>query len=248
MDKRGCGAVQRSDFYEATTEHVTLEMRRTITRADLHARFRTSSAALTFDELLNRMWPTATDADRKMMTQWTKLYGASQLLQKESFQGTHHDLKQIFDLLDMDGSQTLSMSEMVRARILTKEEARDLLKNWSKEFGGGNDDLETHLANRKKSSFNTDKSLCFSDFCLLMQKPLTEKYASKEEEGSVKQEFTWDGLCRQAFGASKKKVSMKSVGSTVKVINALGGFSRNKNAFTPRTNNSLTPRTGAKAA
>lgn len=240
MDKRGCKSVQRCDFYEATTEHVTLEMRRTITRGDLHARFRTSSKELSFEELLDRIWPSATDADKKMMNQWTNLHDASSYLSTDSFQGTHRDLKQIFDLLDMDGSQTLSMSEMVRARILTKDEARDLLKNWNKEFGGGSDDLETHLANRKKSGFNTDKSLSFSDFCLLMQKPLTDKYAQKGEEDSAKD--TWDVHCRQAFAASKKKVSVKTVCSTIKTINALGGFRRSEKK------NPLTPRTAAKAA
>jgi hypothetical protein len=151
------------------------------------------------------------------MSQWTKLCDASSYLSTASFQGTHHDLKQIFNLLDLDGNQTLSMSEMVRARILTKDEARNLLKSWNKEFEEGS---ESQRANGKKLGL----SLCFSDFCLLMQKPLTDKYAQKEE-GSVAND-SWDLHCRSAFQASRKKVTLKQVGGTIKAVNALGGFRR----------------------
>lgn len=216
MDKRGCGSVRRCDFYEAITEHVTLEMRRMITRGDLHDRFRSSAADMTFLELIDRIWPAATDADRKMMNQWIKLYDASVYLSTASFQGTHHDLKKFFDLLDLDGNQTLSMSELVRARILTKGEAQDLLKNWRKEFDSD------HGAGGKKLGPN----LNFGDFCLLMQKPLTEKYA-KKEEGDVAND-SWDLHCRSAFLASKKKVTLKSVGTTLKSVNAFKSVGTNR--------------------
>lgn len=221
MDKRKCGSVRRCDFYDATTEHVTLEMRRAMTRGDLHERFRTSSAALTFEELLDRIWPTATDTDKKMMKQWTKLYDASSYLSTGSFQGTHHNLKQIFDLLDLDGSQTLSMSELVRARILTKDEARNLLQAWNSEFGQGDDDCESHSTNGKTLGLN----LNFSDFCVLLQKPLTDKYVQvKSEENLVKD--SWDVHCRSAFQASKKKASLKSAGSAIRAVSKLGGLRR----------------------
>lgn len=218
MDKRGRGSVRRCDFYDATTEHVTLEMTRLIARSDLHERFRTSAAEMTFMELFNRIWPAATDADRKMVTEWTKLYDACAYLSTASFQGTHHDLKQIFNLLDLDGSQTLSMSEMVRARILTKDEARNLLKSWNKQFDEG---CDSHSAHGKRLGL----SLGFSDFCLLMQKPLTDKYGQKEEGNNPAD--SWDLHCRSAFQASKKKVSLKAAGSAIKTVNALGGFRRN---------------------
>lgn len=219
MDKRGCGSVRRCDFYEASTEHVTLEMRRTMTRGDLHERFRSSAADMTFMELLERIWPLATDADKKMMRQWAKLYDASLFLSSDSFQGTHHDLKQIFDLLDLDGSQTLSMSELVRARILTKDEAQQLLKDWHKEFSKNESSSDSQRGSGQKLSL----SLGFSDFCILVQKPLTEKYAQKQEEGLPND--SWDIHCRFAFQASKRKTreTVRSVGTRIKAVNALGG-------------------------
>lgn len=176
-------------------------------------------------ELADRIWPTVTDADTKLMKQWIKLYDASAYLSSDSFKGTHHDLKQVFNLLDVDGSQTLSISELVRARILTKGEAHHLLKSWNKKFDESDVGSDSH--NGKK---HLNLSLGFSDFCLLMQKPLTEKYAQKEEAPDAVN--SWDSLCRSSFLASKKKVTLKSIGTTIKTVHAFNsGLAARRNAL-----------------
>jgi hypothetical protein len=218
MDKRGCGSVRRCDFYEASTEHVTLDMRRTITKGDLYERFRSSAVEMTLTELLQRLWPVATDADRKLMNQWTKLYDASSFLSAGSFQGTHHELKQIFDLLDLDGSRTLSMSELVRARILTKFEAHKLMQNMQKLISTDESGSDSGSASGKQMKL----SLGFSDFCLLTQKHLTEKYVHKED-GSLPKD-SWDIHCRTAFQASAKKVTLKGAATSVKTVVGLKAF------------------------
>jgi len=189
MDKRGCGSVRRCDFYEASTEHVTLEMRRAITRGDLHERFRSSPAELKLEELLHRIWPNATDDDRKKMVNWTKLRDASTVLSDSSFKATREDLKRIFDLLDADGSQTLSMGELVRARIITKRESQNLLAKWYKAFS-------KHYESPSSKGKGESLGLDFNEFCMISKDHLYEKFVSQKEE-------TWKDSCRSAYKASR---------------------------------------------
>lgn len=200
MDQRECGSVRRCDFFEAITEHVTLEMRRTITRGDLHQRFRESASEMTLPELLGRIWPNANAGDRKTMNHWTKLRNACRVLSDPAFRGTRQDLKQIFDLLDADGSQTLSMSELIRARILTKTEAGELHKNWCQGINGKEEaDSDSGSGSVKKESPSFD----FNEFCRMMQKHLTDKYVHKEIVDK-----SWQKNCRSVFQASKAASQM----------------------------------------
>lgn len=191
MDKRGCGSVRRCDFYEASTEHLTLEMQRTIQKADLHRRFRSNAAELTLQELLGRLWPNATESDQKKMTDWTKLREASTILLDPSFQGTRQDLKRIFDLLDADGSQTLSMGELVRARIITKGESQNLLEKWYSAFS----EIDARQEARSKFGKQQSVGLNFNEFCRMTQKHLCEKYVQKDT--------TWEDQCRSAYKVSR---------------------------------------------
>lgn len=225
MDKRGCGSVRRCDFFETISEQVTLDMRRTMTRGDLHERFTSSATEMTLSELLKRIWPNATDDDRKMMKQWATLYDAFSILSSDSFQGTHRDLKQLFDLLDLDGSQTLSMSELVRARILTKDEAHQLLKNWHEKMGSVSPQGQ-----------RLTLSLSFSDFCILVQQPLTEKYGQQKKESLPDDSWDVQKDFRSAFQASKKKSvqAVSRVSTRIKAVNALSkplGFPRRSELY-----------------
>merc|ERR1711904_208200 len=189
MDKRECGSVRRCDFYEASTEYVTLEMRRTITKGNLHERFRSSPAELKLEELLHRIWPNATDDDRKKMVNWTKLRDASTVLSDSSFKATREELKRIFDLLDADGSQTLSMGELVRARIITKRESQNLLAKWYKAFS-------KHYESPSSKGKGDSLGLDFNEFCMISKDHLYEKFVSQKEE-------TWKDSCRSAYKASR---------------------------------------------
>jgi hypothetical protein len=191
MDKQQCGSIRRCDFYEASTKYVTLAMQRTITRADLHERFRSSAAELTLEELLERIWPAATDGDHKMMTAWAKLRDVSLVFSAALFQGTRQDFKRIFDLLDADGSETLSMSELVRARILTKGESLRLLKDWYKALNKHESEKDSGTGNSPKEQL----SLTFNEFCLLTRQDLEQTYTHNEDG--------WRVPCRSAFRASQ---------------------------------------------
>lgn len=200
MDKRGCGSVRRCDFYEASTAHVTLDMRRTINAANLHQRFRSNAAEMNLQELIQLVWPSATDRDKKQMNNWAKLRDASTILKDSTFQGTRQDLKQIFDLLDIEGNDMLSMSELVRARILTKAESQNLLRQWYEAFNKMPDDCSSDSGseNGKTESF----SLSFNEFCQMTQKHLCEKYVRKEN-GNI----LWAKPCRLAFETSRSAVA-----------------------------------------
>jgi len=182
MDKQGCGSVRRCDFWEAFTDHVTKEMIDTMTKAKLHQRFRASAADMTFQELLERIWPAATASDRKMMNHWARLRDVSLIISSRSFRGTRQNMKQIFDLLDADGSEMICPSELVRARILTKDELKKLMQEFHEMFGG-----------RQES-----RTLNFGEFKVIAQKHFLEKYAND----------LWEDPCRSAFQVSKKNASL----------------------------------------
>merc|ERR1719160_1972477 len=146
-------------------------MRRTITRGNLQERFRSNPAEMTLQELLRLVWPSASDEDRRQMTNWAKLRDASMILKSSAFEGSRQDLKRIFDLLDVDGSETLSLKELVRARILTKGEAHNLLNGWYRAFN-----------QESESGKRSGPSLTFNEFCLMTQKHLHDKYAQKETQ------------------------------------------------------------------
>lgn len=172
--------VRRCDFWEAFTDNRTKDVQATITRAKLHQRFRSSAAEMTLEEFIGRAWPAATDADRKMMKHWARLHDASLILLSSSFRGTPESMEQIFDLLDPEGSEMFSLSELVRAGILTKDESHKLLQDWQEKFGW-------------------ERSAPGSEFRAMMEKQLVDKYASE----------VWHSPCRSAFLVSKEKVGVR---------------------------------------
>lgn len=190
MDKQGCGTVRRCDFWEAFTDHLTREMQCTIRKAKLQQRFRASAAEMTFEELIERTWPAATDSDRKMMNHWARLHDVSLIISSPSFRGTRQNMKQIFDLLDADGSEMVSLNELVRARILTKDESKKLLQDFHEMFGRTPD----------------SRTLSFIEFKAVARKHFLEKYGHDVWEDPCR--LAWEGPCRSAFQVSKKNVSL----------------------------------------
>lgn len=200
MDKRGCGSVRRSDFYEASTEHITFDMCRTISRANLHQRYRSSAAEMTLKELVDLVWPNVSDADRIQMSNWAKLRNAWSILTDSAFQGNREELKKIFDLLNSEGDDMLSISDLVRARILTKVESQNLLAQWYKAFNKAPDDCGSDSGSETGSTENL--CLSFNEFCQMTQKHLCDKYVQKDEEDT-----SWEKPCRSAFLISKVAIA-----------------------------------------
>jgi hypothetical protein len=224
MDRRQCRSVRRCDFYEASTAHVTLEMRRTMTRGDLHERFRSSAAEMTLDELLGRAWPTLTDGDRKIMGHWAKLRDAYSVVSTSSFQGTLDDLKRIFDLLDVECSQKLSIGELVRARILTKDECQKVFKDLFKDF------------NRRSSAGDScdtsNLSLSFDKFCFMTKEHLSEKYVRKTDKSS------WALHFRSAF--QKSQAAAAKLQEDRQEYDALLGNTLSPKKMSPKFSRALT--------
>jgi Ca2+-binding EF-hand superfamily protein len=200
MDKRGCGLVRRSDFYEATTDYVTLDMRRAIARANLHQRFRSNASEMTLQELVQLIWPNVNEADKEQMSNWAKLRDAWSTLSASDFEGTRQDLKVVFDLLNIEGDDMLSISDLVRSRILTKVESQNLLREWYKVFKKAPDDSGSESGSEVAN--NENRCLSFNEFCQMTQKHLTDKYVQKDDEN-----LSWEKPCRSAFENSKIAVA-----------------------------------------
>jgi hypothetical protein len=181
MDKRNCGSIARSEFYEAITAHPTLEMRRVMKRCGLHDRFRRSNVDVSLEEFIRLIWPYASGHDMETMRHWSCLREAHSVLKEPTFVGEHADLRHIFDLLDIDGSRTISVNELLRSRILSKKDVSTLV----------------HTINV------TEKSLSFKAFCEVFIEVWKPDAHFKDVGGP---QLDWKRPVRGAFRNSKLAV------------------------------------------
>lgn len=74
------------------------------------------------------MWDDATEADLAKMVRWCQLRAAQNSLQGED-QGEVPEelLKKIFDSLDLDGDQRLSVEELYKGGVLTGQQIEKLM-------------------------------------------------------------------------------------------------------------------------
>merc|ERR1739848_270067 len=73
------------------------------------------------------MWPKATKDDMTKLLRWVQLREAQSVLREQQFRGDNNDLRKIFDLLDENGDGVLSVRELQRSAILTKDEICGLM-------------------------------------------------------------------------------------------------------------------------
>jgi hypothetical protein len=165
MDKRNRKRISRRDFLEALADETTHAKARTLRRSGLHQRFRESAADVTLEELLKLVWPKASSEDLLKMKRWVELREAQGVLRDHQFRGDNSDLRKIFDLLDENGDGSLSVRELQRSAILTKEEICDLM---------GTDRM--------------DAKLNFQDFVCFAQPHLKKMYVSPEVRARVERE------------------------------------------------------------
>lgn len=188
MDRRRVGAVSRADFYQAISDHPTLEMRRMMNRAGLLERFRNSSAELLLQEFVRLIWPAAGDSDVEQVKQWARLREAATVLKEPTFSGQREDLRRIFNILDEDGSGNLSEAEILRSRILTKEEADTLLRN----------------------AAGTKQTMRFNEFCKWTQPHFAEKYKKEDVKSPAVREEEWKKNVRRSYGKSRTNMLLES--------------------------------------
>jgi hypothetical protein len=121
--------VERNSFCKGLKGCVTLKQLSVVKRARLQERFRESAQDMTLEEFLRMHWPKTTEDDMKFLIRWCHLREA-QIVFDGCFDGNEAGeesvLRTIFDLLDVNGDERLSVEELLEAGILTSEQATKL--------------------------------------------------------------------------------------------------------------------------
>lgn len=124
MDKRRAGAIRRTDFRDALLElGCSVEFQRLANRAKLANYFKETAQDLAFEELVRRVFPTASASDMTRMLRWADLRKARNMLTRGDVAANLHD---VFNLL-LDESSIVSPAELLRAQILPRAQVLALL-------------------------------------------------------------------------------------------------------------------------
>lgn len=170
MDRGRKHKISRQDFFHPDNhKSPTLIELRTLRKARLDERFRNSAEDITLEEFLSLVFPGCSQRDLRTMKRWARLKDAQEVLRDPKFRGEAPELRRIFDLLDENGDESLSLDELERAGILTKSEIAILLR-------GGN--------NRESMRFNCN----FQEFLTVVQTHLKETYVSSETRRAMEEE------------------------------------------------------------
>jgi hypothetical protein len=171
----------RHAFLEGLKAEPTLTHLRVLRRAGLANRFRGSPSPVSMEEFFKLLWPKATKRDIKMIIGWTRLKDAYNIIHDQEFRGSVDEMREVFQMLDKDGDNTLTPAELERARIFTSDETTSLFK---------------------KYDLDGDGTLDFHEFCNMVQPSLTKKYVSESTKRQMQKEAEEDvyGEMRGAFG------------------------------------------------
>lgn len=124
MDRDQSGVIGRRDFVWALRElGAGIEFHKAANKAKLAAHFHKSARELPLEGFIRRAFPTCTDAEVTRMLRWANLRRAHNLLVSVNFKATETELSQVFAYLDEDSSGTVPLREVIRAKILSREEA-----------------------------------------------------------------------------------------------------------------------------
>lgn len=141
---------------------------RVLRKARLDERFRHSAEDITLEEFLQLVFPGCSRGDVQKMMHWARLKDAQAVLRDPKFRAEVPQLRQIFDILDENGDENLSMTELERAGILTKSEIAALLRG----------------SNRDSVKFNCN----FQEFLAVVQTHLKDTYVSTETRRAMEEE------------------------------------------------------------
>jgi len=139
-------------------------------RSNLETRFRRSAQPVGLQEFLEMIWPGLKDEDMKIMHRWAQLREAFSVLTNPNFGAMDSELRRIFDLLVAPkGQDMLPLGELVRARVIPKDEV-------------------LRLASSPHGAVDLFHRVNFEDFKMLTQPYLKTTYVSPETEKLMKAE------------------------------------------------------------
>lgn len=182
MDRRGTGAIRRSDYLWALRAHGTsLEFHKTARRAGLNAYFRGSSEELPLEAFVRRVFLSIGVEDVKLIVRWAALRKARGVLTKPDFKATDEELLEVFGHLDESGSSELSLSELVRSDILERDEVYRLIPS-----------------GQRSSSLN------FDEFCRVFRSLIAKKYVDPDRTAPADEALARERLRETAVDLRKR--------------------------------------------
>lgn len=153
MDRRDCGAVRRCDFMWALSAHGTsTNFQKVLRKSGLSYRFKSTAEDLAPEEFFRLCFPNVSDSDMERMRRWADLRVALFLFEKDGFEGSDDEMRRLFDLLVCEDDGGLALVEILRSKLLTRNELREALPA----------DRELH-------------PLSFEEFCEFLRPALCEK-------------------------------------------------------------------------
>mmetsp|Transcript_25475 Transcript_25475/g.61638 ORF Transcript_25475/g.61638 Transcript_25475/m.61638 type:complete len:231 (+) Transcript_25475:37-729(+) len=176
--------ITRAAFLEGLKSPPTLESLKVLARSKLEQRFRMSSQPVTLTEFLDLMWPTAKPADREWMQRIIQLTDAKDVLRSRNFRGSRDDLKQLYDILDINGDGKLTPAELHAARILDRADVEKLVQD---------------------ADSNQDGTVDFKEFMDIFGPAIARDYVSIEMAEMMRAEQTQKDLKDLKDGFAKVK-------------------------------------------
>jgi len=145
MDRRQEGSVRRGDFVWSLSAYgANVEFQRIVRKSRLSAYFKSTAREITLEEFVRRVFPNTTPTDVTKIQRWISLRRARNIVTSaEGFGASPEALKEVFALLDEEGSGTVSTHELMRAQILTRAEAFAMLPQSGSSQMGIDDFIET---------------------------------------------------------------------------------------------------------
>lgn len=155
MDRRGVGAIQRSDFSWALSAlGASLDFQKTCRRAALPSYFRDTAKDLSMEVFFGLLLPSATASDLEQMKHWKNLRQALKRLtcpglrkprSGKQEKGGVEELRDVFQLLCRAGSSQLPAGVLLQAEILTLEELSRALPQSVRGTDLGFEEFSTHI-------------------------------------------------------------------------------------------------------
>lgn len=136
MDRHQEESLRRVDFVWALGAHgASIEFQKVVRRSRLSAYFKSTARDICLQDFILRIFPNATAEDLVKMQRWVNLRKAWKVVTNPEFEElvasrsrkSHNELKHVFALLEEDCSGSVSVNQLVRAQILSRDEVLKML-------------------------------------------------------------------------------------------------------------------------
>lgn len=156
MDRDQSGVIGRRDFVWALrTLGACVDFNKAANKAKLAAHFQKTARDLNLEGFIRRAFPTSSDADITRMMRWANLRRAHNMLLSDKFKATESELCQVYSFLLEDGNTMVPLREVIRAKILSREEANVALPS---QWGCAPIDFEAFCGLILRKYWNMDEA------------------------------------------------------------------------------------------